>query len=361
MSNSNNYVAIMAGGIGSRFLPPSRQNRPKQFLDVLGTGETLLKATFDRFAKIVPTENIYIVTNAQYIDLVQESIPGITEEQILAEPDRRNTAPCIAYFSYKILNKNPRANLVVAPSDHLIVDNMAFAADINKGLQYTQNHDELLTLGIRPSRPDTNYGYIQFLENELEKDIYRVKTFTEKPNAELAQHFLESGDYLWNSGIFIWSARSIVSALRAHLQEIADVFESGKDFFNTPSETFFIEQAYSQCTNISIDYGVMEKAENVAVIPSDFGWCDLGTWNSLWDQKEKDTHQNALISKNVLMYQSSDNIVAANPDKLVVLQGLEGYCIVDTDDVLMICRKDSEGMIKDFMRDLKSQQQDKYL
>ncbi len=362
MTKDSRYVAIMAGGIGSRFWPHSRVKKPKQFLDILGTGKSLLSATFDRFAKIVPPENIYIVTSRVYEDLVREQIPGIKDEQILGEPLRRNTAPCIAYVTNKIYKRDPKANIVVAPSDHIILNESNFIEVINKGLEFVQYEPVLCTLGIKPSRPDTGYGYIQYIkDHERNEGIFKVKTFTEKPNLGLAKQFLSSGDFIWNSGIFIWSVDAINTALHEHLPVVMERFDEGMEFYNTPKERAFIDKVYTHCENISIDYGVMEKAENVFVIPADFGWSDLGTWTSLWENHERDENDNALGHDNIMTYDSSDNIVLSNPDKLVVVQGLEGYCVIDTDEILMICRKQDEQSLREINGDVRSSKGEKYL
>ena len=299
----------MAGGIGSRFWPMSTSEKPKQFLDILGVGKTLLQQTYERFVSICPKENIFIVTNRQYDDLVIEQLQ-VSDEQIISEPVRRNTAPCIAYASYKIAQLNPDANIVVAPSDHLILKEDAFRDIINLAFKKSSSEDCLITLGIKPSRPDTGYGYIQFIEakDEESKLIKRVKTFTEKPDLKLALGFLSSGDFYWNSGIFIWSLKSILSAMDTLLPEVSDLFKEGKDKYNTSAEGDFIESTYQQCKNISIDYGIMEKADNVFVVLSDFGWSDLGTWGSLYDNLSKNGKDNAVIGKKVFMYDSSNCI-----------------------------------------------------
>lgn len=358
----NTYIAIMAGGIGSRFWPQSRVNQPKQFLDILGTGESLIKMTFDRFAKIVPADHIFVVTNKQYVAQCEEHLPDIPKENILAEPIRRNTAPCIAYITYKLMAQNPYAKLVVAPSDHLIVKQDAFAEVIESGIDFVSSGNNLLTLGIRPTRPDTGYGYIQFLEEELEQqNVKHVKTFTEKPNLEIAQQFLDSGDFLWNSGIFLWSIQSIAHAFRQYLPEIAELFEAGKDKYNTDDEEAFITNAYSLCPKISIDYGIMEKAKNVFVMPSSFGWSDLGTWTSLWDNSDKDDDGNAIHSENVMHYDSKNILVKAPKDKLVIVQGLENCCVIDTEDALLICQLNQEQKVKEINADIKKEKGETYL
>ncbi|MBC8146908.1 MAG: NTP transferase domain-containing protein [Bacteroidetes bacterium] len=361
---SNNYCVIMAGGIGARFWPMSRTDYPKQFIDILGTGETLIQQTFKRFESVCPKENIFIVTNEKYKKLVMSQLKGITDEQILCEPSRRNTAPCIAYAVNKIASKNPNANLVVAPSDHVILKEEVFINVIKSALKATAKNDWLLTLGITPSRPDTGYGYIQFndtiIYDEL-NEIKKVKTFTEKPVLEMAQNFLKSGDFLWNSGIFIWSTQSILKAFDKYLPEVSSLFEKGKSKYYTEQETDFIKDAYAVCKNISIDYGVMEKADNVYVFASDFGWTDLGTWGSLYDIRKKDEQGNSVIGKKVMIYDSKNCIVNMPKDKLVVMQGLDDYIVVEDDNTLLICRKEDEQQIRKFVNDVKVEKGDKYV
>lgn len=350
---SKNYVAIMAGGIGSRFWPKSRVAYPKQFIDILGVGKSLLQLTYDRFLENVPKERIFIVTNADYEHIVKEQLPDLEDHQILKEPLRRNTAPCIAYVSSKIYNIDPQANLVVAPSDHLVMNTPEFTRIINKSFQHVSKSNDLLTLGIVPTRPDTGYGYIQYDEADETEGFYSVKTFTEKPDLELAKQFISSGDFLWNSGIFIWNVKAILGAFNKHLHDVYEVFYEGNAVYNTPREQEFINQAYTMCTNISIDYGVMEKADNVRVIPSDFGWSDLGTWQSLYEQYPKDYLENAVSGQQVMVIDSAHCMVMVPSDKLVVLQGLDGYCVVDTGDALMICQRDKEQEIKNYTAEIK--------
>ncbi|MCD4773257.1 MAG: mannose-1-phosphate guanylyltransferase [Bacteroidales bacterium] len=362
--NNDRYCVIMAGGVGSRFWPMSKKAHPKQFLDILGTGETLLQQTFNRFKKICPEENIYIVTNEIYRDLVRIQLPDINDEQVLGEPSLRNTAPCIAYANYKILDKNPEAKIVVAPSDHIILKEDIFVEVINSALEAVTKNDWLLTLGITPSRPDTGYGYIQFNEAQPYQDdlrIRKVKTFTEKPNLEIAKSFLESGDFLWNSGIFIWSLKSILSAFDNYLPEVNDIFKEGISKYNTPDEIPFIEKAYSVCKNISIDYGIMEKANNVQVLASEFGWSDLGTWGSLFTLMKKDENENAVIGKNVMLYNSKSNVINMPKDKLAVIQGLEDYIVVENEEILLICKKADEQNIRQIVNDVKSEKGEKYI
>ncbi|HRZ41225.1 MAG TPA: mannose-1-phosphate guanylyltransferase [Bacteroidales bacterium] len=361
---SHNYCIIMAGGVGVRFWPLSTTDQPKQFIDILGTGQTLIQMTWNRFRKIIPAENIYIVTNFQYRELVLQQIPEISEEQVLCEPARRNTAPCIAYASYKICQQDPEANFVVAPSDHIILQEENFLSVIRKALEVSARSPYLFTLGIRPNRPDTGYGYIQFNENHVFEgipEIRKVKTFTEKPVLEMAETFLRSGDFLWNSGIFIWSAQSILEAFDRHLPEISSLFREGNNSYNTPDEPEFIREAYGVCTNISIDYGVMEKADNVLVYMADFGWSDLGTWGSLYEQLPRNEHQNAIVSSNVIMYDCANCIVNLPEGKLAVIQKLDGYIVVESNDMLLICRKEDEQDIRLFVNDVKSLKGDQYI
>lgn len=350
----NNYALIMAGGIGSRFWPISRTAHPKQFIDILGTGKTLIQQTYERFQKIVPNENIFILTNEIYSDLVLEQIPGMDRSRILCEPVMRNTAPCIAYGCHKIHKLNPEAAIVVSPSDHLILDNEEFIKSIRKSLKAASENDCLITLGIKPSRPDTGYGYIQYNTKKIEEDFYKVKTFTEKPNLELARTFVQSGDFLWNAGIFVWSVKNILQAFKKHLPEINDIFHEGSAVYNTENETEFIQTAFKQCTNISIDYGVMEKAENVYVLPSEFGWSDLGTWASVYELAEKDYVGNAVIpSEKVIMYNSSNCMVNVPEGKVVILQGLHDFIVVEDNNTLLICPRDREQEIKQIVSDVK--------
>ena len=362
--NKDRYCVIMAGGVGSRFWPMSKKAQPKQFLDILGTGETLLQQTFNRFKRICPEENIYIVTNEIYRDIVKNQLPGINNDQVLGEPALRNTAPCIAYANYKILDKNPNAKIVVAPSDHIILKEDIFVEVINSALAAVTENDWLLTLGITPSRPDTGYGYIQFneaLTYKNDKRIRKVKTFTEKPNLEIAKSFLESGDFLWNSGIFIWSLKSILSAFDKYLPEVNDIFKEGISKYNTSNEIPFIEKAYSVCKNISIDYGIMEKADNVQVLASAFGWSDLGTWGSLYTLMNKDDNENAVIGKNVMLYNSKNNVINMPKNKLAVIQGLKDYIVVENEDILLICRKEDEQNIRQIVNDVKSEKGENFI
>ncbi|MBR2487454.1 MAG: mannose-1-phosphate guanylyltransferase [Paludibacteraceae bacterium] len=368
----------MAGGVGSRFWPFSRNHKPKQFLDFFGTGRSLLQMTIDRFRPIVPIENILIVTNVLYRDQVLEQIPDLKAEQVLCEPARRNTAPCIAYAAARIKameamrqkGERRKARIVVAPSDHLILQEETFRQTIQQGFDFIDKNDALLTLGMKPTRPETGYGYIQMGENAREascslenareascsleakgEGICKVKAFTEKPNLELAKVFLESGDFLWNSGIFIWSLDSILNAFHAYLPEMANKFAEGENVMGTPEEDAFIQTMFPTCPNISIDYGVMEKAQNVYVIPSDFGWSDLGTWGSLYELSDKDENENVTLHSDATYYDSHGNIVTLPKGHLAVVQGLEDCIVAESDGVLLICKRDAEQQIRQFFMD----------
>jgi len=356
----DNFCVIMSGGIGSRFWPFSRENKPKQFLDFFGTGRSLLQQTFDRFSQIIPTENIFIATNEIYADLVKEQIPELREDQILLEPTRRNTAPCIAYASYRIHSINPNANIVVTPADHLILQEQHFLKNIQTGLNFVCKFPSLLTLGVKPSRPETGYGYIQTKEGG-EDNIQKVKAFTEKPSQELAKIFFECGDFFWNSGIFIWNVKNIIEAFHLHLPDINTRFSRGLGKYNTPEEKTFIKEEYPMCQNISIDYGIMEKADNVYMLVADFGWSDLGTWGSLYDLSEKDSCQNATLKCNSLFIESSDNLVTLTAGKLAVIQGLDDYIVAESDNVLLICKKAEEQRIKQFVADVNMKYGEEYL
>lgn len=359
--NKHHYVAIMAGGIGSRFWPMSRSNHPKQFLDILGTGRTLIQQTFDRYSQVVPPENIFIITSQEYVATVKKQLPTLPVDNILAEPSRKNTAPCIAYIAFKLFQKDPEALMIAAPADNLILDTDAFIQTANKAFEFVDHINALVTLGIKPSHPNTGYGYIQHDTPEVAPGVHKVKTFTEKPNLELAKTFLASGDFLWNAGIFTWKVKNVIAAFEKFLPEMYEVFQAERENFNTPAETESIERIYPQCTNISIDFGIMEKADNVYVIPAAFSWSDLGTWNSAWDNMEKDYFQNAVVGNTVMITDARNCMVHVPDNKLVLLQGLEDFIIVDTKDVLLICKKDKEQEIKEYVAEIKRNKGEKFL
>lgn len=352
----------MAGGIGSRFWPISRNTRPKQFLDILNTGKTFIRSTFERFLPIVPVENFLVVTNAAYKALVLEEIPELDENQILCEPVGRNTAPCIAYAAFRLRAIAPGADMIVTPSDHLIQNEPEFIRIIEESVEFIRANDALMTIGIKPSHPNTGYGYIQ-VDNDcpkLEGAICKVKTFTEKPGIEMATAFVESGEFFWNSGIFIWKPDMIINAIEKALPEMFHLFDSIQPYYNTEEEDFYIRKIYPECKAISIDFGVMEKADNVFVNCSDFGWSDIGTWGSLYQYSVKDPQGNVAPEQSVL-FDTENCIIKAPKDKLVVIEGLEGYIVVDNGDVLMICPKDNEQNIKSYIQEVKFKEGDKYI
>ena len=361
--NRDHYCIIMAGGVGSRFWPLSRTSRPKQFLDIFGTGKSLLQQTYERFQKIIPERNILIVTHEDYHDLVLEQLPNLQADQILLEPMRKNTAICIVYANYKILKQNPNANIVVAPSDHLILRENEFLDVVAKGLEFTQNSNALLTIGIKPSRPETGYGYIQVNGDIVNQktSIRKVKTFTEKPDAEMAKVFFESGEFFWNSGIFIWSLNSIMHAFDLYMTDLNAQFQDISDLLDTPEEKQFIQNLYPSSKSISIDYAIMEKAENVYVICADFGWSDLGTWGSLYTHLDKDDSKNATSKNNVFVYNSSNCVINLPPTHLAVVHGLDGFIVVESDGILLICKKDDEQRIRDFVNDVKIKKGEEYI
>jgi Mannose-1-phosphate guanylyltransferase len=356
----------MAGGVGSRFWPMSRNSRPKQFLDVLGIGKTFIQSTFDRFAKVVPAENILVVTSLQYRELVKEQLPQMKDENILLEPHKRNTAPCIAYATYKLYKKNPDATVVVTPSDHLITDESVFEETIRSGLEEAALTDGLYTIGVTPTSPNTNYGYIQVNKgNKVEfngHDVFPVKTFTEKPDLETAKIFLETGEFFWNSGMFIWSLKSIKRELELCLPEISKLFAGGEPFYYTDEEEKFIADAYEDCQSISIDYGVMEKTQNAWVAIAKFGWSDVGTWSSIFElSPSRDENDNIIKEATVMLDGVEKSVIKGyDKDKLIVLRGLKNYMVVDTKDVLMICPKDDK-VVKQIVSDLVVKEKSKYL
>lgn len=351
--NKHHYVAILAGGIGSRFWPKSRTAFPKQFIDILNSGKTLIQWTFERYASFIPAENIFIVTAEEYVPIVKEQLPALNEENILAEPSRKNTAPCIAYMGFKLMEKDPEASLIVAPSDHLVLDNETFKQVTFKALEFVKHMKAFITLGIKPTYPNTGYGYIQHETIAVADNIYKVKTFTEKPNLELAKTFIASGDFLWNAGIFIWQVKDIVKAFEKYQPEMFEVFNAERENFNTNNEKSALERIYPLCTNVSIDYAIMEKANNVYVIPSSFGWSDLGTWNSAYENLEKDYLGNAVAGDNVMIVDATKCMVSAPKNKLVVLQGMDDFIVVDTHNALLICKKEKEQHIKEYLAEVK--------
>lgn len=361
MSNKHHYVAIMAGGIGSRFWPMSRTAYPKQFLDVLNTGKTLIQWTYERYAKFIPADNIFIVTSEEYVGIVKEQLPQLPIQNILAEPSRKNTAPCIAYISFKLAQLDPDAVFVVAPSDHLILEEEAFQQTALQALDFVEHIKSLVTLGIKPTHPNTGYGYIQYEGHEVSNGVFKVKTFTEKPDLEIAKTFIASGDFLWNAGIFAWKASTILAAFEKHQPEMFELFDQQKSLFNTSEEQQAIAKIYPQCVNISIDIAIMEKADNVYVIPSSFGWSDLGTWNSAYENIEKDYLGNAVASDNVVVIDATKCMINAPKDKLVVVQGLDDFIVVDTKDVLLICSKEKEQSIKEYVAEVKRNKGDQYI
>ena len=357
----NHYCVIMAGGVGSRFWPLSRHARPKQFLDIPGIGKSFIRHTYERFARIIPPENFLVVTHQIYVPLVLEQLPELSENQILGEPIARNTAPCIAYAAYRLRAQDPGATMIVTPSDHLILNEEEFICAIGESIEYAEAHPVLMTIGIRPTRPDTGYGYIQAGECRSEScTIMQVKTFTEKPNLEMAQVFLDSGDFYWNSGIFVWKTETILNALQNFLPETEQLFESIRGHYNTPNESSEIEKVYSQCRGISIDFGVMEKAENVCMRSSDFGWSDIGAWSSLYQHFDKDAEGN-VTSGQVVAYDTRNCMIVASGERLAVVEGLKDYIVVMHDDVLMICPKTNEQNIKKYIDDLKYKKLDRFI
>ncbi len=341
----------MAGGVGSRFWPMSIPSRPKQFLDVLGIGKTLIQLTFERLERIAPSDQIYVVTNESYVGLVKQQLPQLSADRILTEPMRKNTAPCITYAAAKIYAINKEANLVVAPSDHLIVKEERFERIVNIAIQRAQENDRLITLGIKPTRPDSGYGYIQFHQDGdiLGGQIKKVKQFTEKPNRELAEIFLKSGDYYWNSGIFVWRAKTILAAVQKFKPDLYDLFCTDFHVYNTPGEKNYTDQAFMACEDISIDFGIMENAKNVDVVLADFDWSDLGTWGSLYGHLEKDYNGNATSSEKIFMIDSHDCLVKLPEDRVAVIQGMDNKIVVEADNKLLILDKNDEQNLKKYL------------
>lgn len=348
---SNEHLVIMAGGVGARFWPVSSEDMPKQFLDILGCGRTLIQLTYDRFMGICPPENVWVVTSERYYDVVREQLPELPHNNILCEPERRNTAPCIAYVSWKIKRINPKANIVVAPSDHYIRNVEAFRSAIQKAMLFTAETDAIVTLGIEPTHPETGYGYIEAdltCSSSRNAHIYRVDSFREKPALEVAQAYLKEDNYYWNSGIFIWSVSTIVNAFRVYQPDMARIFEQMQSVFGTPQEAEVLAKEFPKCENISVDYAIMEKAEEIFVHPVSFGWSDLGTWGSLKTHLDKDQYDNAVVGADVSLFESSHNMVYTPGLKKVVLQGLDGYVVVEKEGTLLVCKLSEEQRIKLF-------------
>lgn len=343
--NNNYYAVLMAGGVGSRFWPMSTSENPKQFHDMLGTGDTLIQKTFYRLSKLIPKENILVLTNERYKNLVHEQLPILEEKQIVTEPAMRNTAPCILYASLKIQKQNPNAVMIVAPSDHWIEDEETFVKNVQEAFNFCKEKDALLTLGIKPTFPNTGYGYIEF-DKEDSNRIKQVNQFREKPDYVTAKDFLKQGNFLWNAGIFMWSTKSVIQAFKTSQPTLYNLFEKGIKFYNTDSESKFINENYSMADNISVDYAIMEPSKNVFVLPAEFDWNDLGTWGSLYDKLNKDSQKNAVVKAKILAQDASENMIMTSKDKLVVVDGLNDYIIVDKDEVLLIFPKEKEQDIK---------------
>ena len=353
----------MAGGVGSRFWPFSRIDFPKQFHDVLGVGRSMLQLTLDRFRGICPPENVYVVTNRAYLGLVHEQLPDVPDHQVLGEPIGRNTAPCIAYASYHIARRDPQATIIVTPADHAVLREEEFRGLIRQAVATASQHEVLITLGVRPTRPDTGYGYIQYRDGTdyvlPGTALHKVKTFTEKPSLELAERFLHSGDFLWNAGLFVWRAATIQRAFARHLHDVAELFEESSPQLGTPAEIDFIDRVYSHCPNVSIDHGILEKADNVYVLPADIGWSDLGTWESLYCVGERDAAHN-VVNGEVLLYDARHCLIKTPPERLVVVQGLEGYIVAEHENVLLICQRSEEQRVRDFVNDAKARRGGRY-
>ncbi|WP_455536739.1 mannose-1-phosphate guanylyltransferase [Prevotella koreensis] len=349
--SKKNHLVIMAGGIGSRFWPMSTDECPKQFIDVLGVGRSLLQLTMDRFSGVVDAENIWVVTNGRYADMVKEQLPGISSNHVLCEPCRRNTAPCIAYVSWRIKSQDPKANIVVTPSDHVVTNVEEFRRVIKHCLNFTEDNDAIVTLGMKPTRPETGYGYIQAdlsQSSVRNKEIFRVDSFKEKPDLSRAKEYIKDKSYFWNAGIFIWNVTTIVNAFRIFQPTLSKIFEGMQDVFGTDKEQEIIDKRYPECQNISVDYAIMEKVEEIFVCPSDFGWSDLGTWGALLMQTKRDLYGNSVIGENVQLYETKNCIVHTLQNKKVVIQGLDGYIVAEQDGKLLICKLSEEQRIKDF-------------
>ena len=357
--NKNYYAILMAGGVGSRFWPVSTQEFPKQFHDMLGTGDTLIQKTFHRLAKLIPQENIFILTNERYNDLVFEQLPSVTKRQVVLEPAMRNTAPCILYASLKIQKENPDAIMIVAPSDHWIEDEDTFSYNVQQAFDFCAEHDALMTLGIQPTFPNTGYGYIEF-DKTSKKDIKTVSQFREKPDYETAKEFIAQGNFLWNAGIFMWSANSVVKAFQNNQPQLYTLFQKGLSVYNTADEQGFIQENYMKAENVSVDYAIMETSKNVYVIAAEFDWNDLGTWGSLYDKLEKDDSRNAVVNSRTLTENASGNMIRSKKDKIVVVDGLNDYIIVDKEDVLLIYPMSKEQDIKKVLLKVKNKFGEQY-
>ncbi|MBO5614542.1 MAG: mannose-1-phosphate guanylyltransferase [Prevotella sp.] len=348
-----NHLVIMAGGVGSRFWPMSTTDNPKQFIDVLGVGRSLMQLTYDRFKGVCDADNVWVVTSADYVSKVREQLPEIPAGNILSEPCRRNTAPCIAYVSHRIKAKDPKASIVVTPSDHVVVNVQEFQRVIGGALQFASETDAIVTLGMKPTRPETGYGYIQadMAEQSLRNsEIFRVESFREKPDLQTAQQYIQQNNYYWNAGIFVWNVNTIINAFRIYQPGLSAIFESLTDAYGTEREQQLIDEKYAECENISVDYAIMEKAEEIFVFPADFGWSDLGTWGSLHTLSNKDAAGNALISKNVKTFETSNCVINVEDGKQVVVQGLDGYIVAQRDGRLLICKLSEEQRIKEFSK-----------
>ena len=351
MAKTNNHLVIMAGGVGSRFWPMSTAEKPKQFIDVLGVGKTLIQLTVERFGDLVAPENVWVVTNQKYAPIVEEQLPNIPKTNILCEPCRRNTAPCIAYVSWRIKSNDPKANIVVTPSDHIVMDTVEFQRVIKECMRFTNETDAIVTLGMKPNRPETGYGYIQAdlsTSSLRNKEIYRVDSFREKPDLKTAQEYIKKNYYFWNAGIFIWNINTIVNAFRIYQPTMAKTFESMQSVYGTEKEQALINERFPECENISVDYAIMEKAEEIFVCPADFGWSDLGTWGSLHEQSKKDLYGNVSIGQDINLIESHNCIVHTTQEKKVVIHGLDGYIVAEKDNTLLICKLSEEQRIKQF-------------
>lgn len=349
--NENNYLVILAGGAGSRFWPISSEELPKQFLDILGCGRTLIQLTLERFNGLIPKENVWVVTAEKYREIVMEQLPEIPSSNILCEPCRRNTAPCICYVSWKIKKLNTKANIVVSPSDHLVVDIQAFQSAIDDSLSFAAETDAVVTLGLKPTRPETGYGYIKAdltYSSSRKHNIFRVDEFKEKPTLEIAKEYIQSPNYLWNSGIFIWNVNTIINAFRVYEPEVSSIFEGLMPYYGTDKEQNKIDESYPQCKNISVDYAILEKAEEIFVFPASFSWSDLGTWNSLREQSDMDKYGNVCIGDNIKLYDTYNTIVHTCDKKEVIVEGLDGYVVAEKEGKLLVCRLSEEQRIKLF-------------